>query len=650
MEKSPESKKTLEQKLYKTLVEASPDPIMVHDLDGRFKYYNKAAADILGIANEEANLSVFEIVPKSELMRINERRKKRETGKKGTYTYETFVKTSDGQLIPVLIKSKIIPCPDGSQNILLNIRDITDLKKIENQLQVSNERLKKFMENATEGFLLLDKTLIIQEANKSWCNKVNRKITEVRGKHITEILPKIKETGKIKLYKNVAETGNTQNFSHIIDSNGEEKCYNVEIFKVAENIGVISVDVTTQKEYEIKLEALHDNAALLAKVKTVSQVAEIITNTITNIIGFNRGSLGFVENDKLVHRYIWGVGPTEPFTMPLDGPGITVKVINTGETIKIDNITESELYVDGAPQEITQSELAVPIKISTGTIGVINIESVKKNAFSLTDKKLLELLAQHVGSAVSRINEEKRRRELLSQMKRLNTELEKSNNELENYTYVVSHDLKAPLRSIQSFSSFVLEDYGEKIDDMGKDYLQRISGAVTRMDALIGDLLTVSRVGRKFMEKEVVDLNEMLEGVKSDLSATIESKNVNLIIKSLPVVKTQKVWMNQLFTNLISNGLKFNESKNPTITITCEKEEEESYLFTVKDNGIGIPQQYQEKIFNLFERLHTVEEYPGTGAGLAICQKIVSNWGGKLWVESEKNNGSTFYFTFPIKT
>jgi signal transduction histidine kinase len=229
-----------------------------------------------------------------------------------------------------------------------------------------------------------------------------------------------------------------------------------------------------------------------------------------------------------------------------------------------------------------------------------------------------------------------------------NKMLKQSNEELENYTYVVSHDLKAPLRAIRSFSDFLLEDYSTKIDETGQNYLKRIVKAAENMNELIEDLLVLSRVGRKFMEIEKVNLNTLLDEIISDLKPTIEKRNSKVVVNELPTIVGQKIWIKQLFLNLIDNGLKFNKSDAPRVEVKCTAKEEE-YLFSVHDNGIGIEQQYYERIFNLFERLNSKEEYEGTGAGLAICKKIVEDFGGKLWVESKPNNGSTFFFTVPKK-
>jgi len=231
-------------------------------------------------------------------------------------------------------------------------------------------------------------------------------------------------------------------------------------------------------------------------------------------------------------------------------------------------------------------------------------------------------------------------------MKYLLNELEQSNRELDNYTYAVSHDLKAPLRTVEAFSEFLLEDYAERLDEEGKDYLKRIMDASIRMKELIDDLLLISRVGRKHTETELVDLNKIIEEIRLDFESQLEERGGNIISDKLPIIKIQKVWFQQLFSNLISNGLKFNKSSDPKVWLSYEERLNE-YVFSVRDNGIGIDKKYHEKIFNIFQRLHSQDEYPGTGAGLTICKKIVESLGGKIWVESKPGKGSTFYFTYP---
>ena len=225
-------------------------------------------------------------------------------------------------------------------------------------------------------------------------------------------------------------------------------------------------------------------------------------------------------------------------------------------------------------------------------------------------------------------------------------ELEEANKNLNDFAHVVSHDLKAPLMTIESFSSFLLEDYTDSMDETGKDYLHSVVGATERMTELIEGLLLLSRVGQKFTDYTTVDLNTVLNLVKMDLDTILKMKNAKLVTPILPTIVTQRVWVKQLFNNLVSNAVKFNES-NPPIVKVEYKDEEEDHLFKVIDNGIGIPGEHHDKVFNVFQRLHSDLGYAGTGAGLSICKKIVEALGGKIWFTSEVNGGSTFCFTLP---
>jgi len=227
--------------------------------------------------------------------------------------------------------------------------------------------------------------------------------------------------------------------------------------------------------------------------------------------------------------------------------------------------------------------------------------------------------------------------------------LEETNRELDDYTYAVSHDLKAPLRTIKSFGTFLLEDYSDGIDEEGRMYLRRMMKATTHMKDLIEDLLTLSRVGRMDIEDEFVDVNTILDLIRLDLSSQLEETGGEILATNIPTIKVQRIWIRQLLFNLISNGLKFTKSETPKVWVNCFESPIE-YSFSVRDNGIGIEEKYQDKIFKIFERLHKPEEYSGTGAGLTICKKIVDTLGGKIWIESKLGNGSTFFFTIPKVT
>jgi signal transduction histidine kinase len=234
------------------------------------------------------------------------------------------------------------------------------------------------------------------------------------------------------------------------------------------------------------------------------------------------------------------------------------------------------------------------------------------------------------------------------QLEKMNAELVCSNQELEKFAYVVSHDLQAPLRSIKMFAELLAQEYKDKLNSQADEYLDYITDSAERMQTLIKDLLAYCRAGKNEQTWISVDLKDVINNVLRDLEASIQESKARIKIERLPTVQANPREINQLFQNLIGNGIKFRGKDTPRIEINAQSQQQQ-WLISVKDNGIGIESQYQDKIFQIFQRLHSLEEYPGTGVGLAICQKIVERHGGSIWVESQPNRGSTFYFTLPQK-
>ena len=226
-------------------------------------------------------------------------------------------------------------------------------------------------------------------------------------------------------------------------------------------------------------------------------------------------------------------------------------------------------------------------------------------------------------------------------------ELARSNAELEQFAYVSSHDLQEPLRMITSYLQLLQRRYQGKLDDKADKYIYYAVDGASRMQNLINDLLEFSRVTTKAREPEPTDCEFLLNQVLSNLDLYIKENKASVSHDPLPEVLADNTQLAQVFQNLIINGIKFHSEEAPKIHISAEKKAKE-WIFSVKDNGIGIDPQYSEKIFEVFKRLHNKEDYPGTGIGLAICKKIVERHGGRIWVESELGKGSTFYFTLPI--
>mgnify|MGYP000674494626 FL=1 len=225
-----------------------------------------------------------------------------------------------------------------------------------------------------------------------------------------------------------------------------------------------------------------------------------------------------------------------------------------------------------------------------------------------------------------------------------NQELARSNAELEQFAYVASHDLQAPLATIASYAQLLEKRYKDQLDSQASKFIGNIVHGCTRMQTLIDDLLEYSRVGRSQKPFQIIDCNHVIQQVIANLQGAIRNNQAVVTYTELPAVMGDISQLVQLFQNLVSNAIKYRQDESPTVYINAYKQEN-NWLFSVSDNGIGIASQHQERIFQIFQRLHTQKEYSGTGIGLAICQKIVERHGGSIWVDSEPGQGSTFHFT-----
>jgi light-regulated signal transduction histidine kinase (bacteriophytochrome) len=235
------------------------------------------------------------------------------------------------------------------------------------------------------------------------------------------------------------------------------------------------------------------------------------------------------------------------------------------------------------------------------------------------------------------------------QLKATAADLARSNAELEQFAYVASHDLQEPLRMVASYTQLLARRYRGRLDQDADEFIEFAVDGARRMQDLINDLLAYSRVGTRALQPESVDTGRLVDQVVADLAAAIDDSGGRVVHVQLPVVHGDPTQLRQLFQNLIANAIKFHGQRAPEVTITAVANGA-TWTFAVRDNGIGIDQQYLERIFVLFQRLHTRDDYPGTGIGLAICRKIVERHHGRIWLESTPGQGTTFFFTLPGRT
>jgi len=286
---------------------------------------------------------------------------------------------------------------------------------------------------------------------------------------------------------------------------------------------------------------------------------------------------------------------------------------------------------------VTKNDLKIPVLISGSALLNRNgeIQGAVLVAVDISDRKNAEL-------QIRKMNEE-----LEERVKERTLQLEISNNDLESFSYSVSHDLRSPLRAISGFTNSLYKKYFEKLDDEGKRLINVIVESTRKMDCLIDDMLSFSHLGRKDVMKDSVNMNQLFAEVFNELRALCPGRNIDFNISQLPPISADASLMQHVVTNLLSNAIKFTQQKEHAIIEVGSLKKNRQVIYYVKDNGVGFDMKYANKLYNVFQRLHSDREFEGTGVGLAIVYKIIQKHGGNVWAEAEVNRGATFYFSLP---
>ena len=308
------------------------------------------------------------------------------------------------------------------------------------------------------------------------------------------------------------------------------------------------------------------------------------------------------------------------------------------EDAREDDRFKDNPFVLGEPKVIFY--VGVPLNSSGGfPLGTLCVLDNKPNTLNSDQIEALKILSRQ---AVNLLELRKANNRLEETMESLRLR----NRDLQQFNYITSHDLQEPLRSISNYSAYLVKNFSTQLDETGKKSLNFIMSATQRMSRLINGILDYSQIGQK-SEFNWMDCNQVLNAVLEDLSLKIKESEAQLEIGTLPKIRGRELEIRMLFQNLISNALKFRKPDRPLhIKISAEREEDK-WIFDVQDNGIGIADHHQERIFMIFQRLHTRQEFEGTGIGLANCQKIIETHGGRIWLESTLDQGTTFYFSIP---
>jgi len=579
------------------LVENVSDAIISTDKNLKIKSWNKAAEKMYGWNSDEVIGKLLpEIIPEeypyAQKGEVNE-----QIFENGFWKGEINQKKKDNTLINIFSSSTLIRDNMGKIKGVVTInQDFTERKKVVLKLFKETEKMKKYLDIAGVILVVLDKRGNIVMLNKKGYKILQYTEGELIGRNwFDTCLPRqnIKEVYEVfkKLMRNEIE--NTEFYENsILTKSGKEKIiawHNALLFdNNGEIIGTLSSgeDITERKKTEMEITSL-------AKFPSENP-NPVLRVTNEKVIYFNK-----------VAETIFEI--KEDYKLPELVMDAIFKAINND----VINIMELEL------NNRSYSFVITPIKEE----GYVNIYGR-----DITELKKVEQ------DLISSINN-----------------LKNVNSELERFAYVASHDLQEPLRMITSFIQLLEKRYKDKLDEEANEFITFIVDGAKRMQLMISDLLFYSRIGRKEKEFSQLDINIILENVISNLRIKIEESNAKITHDHLPILIGNEAEFVQLLQNLIYNALKFHRKEETPVVHISAKFQKNQWIFSVRDNGIGIDSQFFDRIFIIFQRLHKKEEYDGTGIGLAICKKIIERHDGKIWVESEVGKGSTFYFSIPKK-
>jgi PAS domain S-box-containing protein len=415
-------------------------------------------------------------------------------------------------------------------------------------------------------------------------------------------------------------------------------------------------DVTGRRRAEEERQALLEIVQGLNATYDLNELFALIHHAVGRVIyaenfliALYSPETGFLHFEFFVDKY-----DPPPAPRPL-GKGLTGYVLNNDVPLLLSHDDQRRMGEQGLVEvfgTFSASWLGVPLRTPSGAIGVLVVQHYEEEAvYAEQDVEFLTSVAGQVAVAIERRRAEVALRRSEAELKVFAAKLESSNRELQDFASVASHDLQEPLRKIQAFGDRLQTKYGEALGEGGRDYLGRMQNAAGRMQTLINDLLTFSRVTTKAQPFVAVDLREVAEGVVSDLEARVERSGGRVELGEMLTLEADPLQMRQLLQNLIGNALKFHQPGEPPLAkVWCERAAYaggELCLIHVADNGIGFDEKYLDRIFTVFQRLHGRHAYEGTGVGLAVCRRIAERHGGSITATSEPGRGSTFVVTLP---
>lgn len=602
------NKKSTELRLGEIL-ESISDAFYALDSSWKFTYFNKEAENLLNKKSEDViGKSIWDVFPATNNTELQK-------------TYYRVAQTGENESFEYLYPGNgfwyEVNAYFAQNGVSVYFKNIDERKHTEEQLKKASEERKEILESIGDAFFAVDNNWIVTYWNHMAEKVLMKKRTDILGKHLwTEYADAI-DSDFYRMYHKAKKTGQKLSFEEHYPA--VHKWFEVTAYPSEKGLSVYFKDISLRREADIQIrEANQRFEKVTEATNEVIWDWNIVENTLYWGAGY-KAYFGYESNKGFVSLDTWTSN-----LHPNDKDRV-LKSLNN--------------FLGSANGAIWDEEFR--FKKSDNTYAYVKDKGI--------------ILRNNLGEPMRMVGAMKDityQKEYEEELKKLNEnlrrnirKLELANEELEQFAFITSHDLQEPLRMITSFMDQLKRKYSEQLDDKANQYIHYASDGAKRMKRIILDLLEYSRAGRLDEYQEPISLNELLIDYKTLRRRIISEKSVQIYANDLPEITTYKVPLVQTLHCLFDNAIKYARAEvRPEIEFTVNEKDNE-WLFCVKDNGIGIDERYFDKIFVIFQRLHNRDEYDGTGLGLAIVKKHVESWGGQIWLESEINKGSAFYFT-----
>ncbi len=635
-----------DQENLRLVIESSPNAMVLTNNRGIISLINKQTEDLFGYRRSELMGKPLDLLIPPRFKKAYKKDEvdyfKNPNLRELTHREELYGLHKDGREIPLEIGLNPLML-DDSLSVIASIIDITERKKAQENLVKAESRYRSTLEHMMEGFQILDNEMRYLYLNKA-AEEHGRKTKEkLLGHTITEAYPGIENTEMFSKLKECMSNKIPITIENEFEyAEGQKAWFLLNMEPVPEGVLILSKDITYEKQTDKELQLYRNNLEGLV-VERTAQLEER-TRELNAALELQRE---IEENLRLIFESINDYG-----IILLDINGL-IKNWNSGAE-KLTGYKQDEISGKHISTIFTQEdqEKDFPNMELSQALTLEKYEAegwrLKKDGSRFWTLSIINVLKDKRGNTTGFIKIIKDMTEKMKAAEKLrehSLKLEELNKELESFSYSVSHDLRAPLRHIAGFIQLLEKDIASGLDDKDKKYFNYITASVKKMGLLIDDLLAFSRMGRAELTKADINLCELVKECIGDLSDDLIGRDIKWVIGKLPKVTGDKALLKQAVLNLISNAVKYTKQKSEAVIKIGVETRSNEFVFYIKDNGAGFDMKYVDKLFGVFQRLHSESQFEGTGIGLASVKKIINRHGGKVWAESEVNNGAAFYFT-----